>query len=83
MVFNTKFVIVFLSLLCICFKKTNCYLTRHEIDELYGEIKQLHTKNEECNNKYKKLIEHLLKNNINFNASEFLATSPYINNVFW
>lgn len=65
-----------LSLLCLYLIETTSYLTKHEAHELYGEIKQIHIKNNACNDKYNKLIQHLLKNNISFNISEFLTPSP-------
>jgi hypothetical protein len=72
--------ISFLSIVSIYFVKSNSFLTNHELDELYGEIKQLHIMNQECNNKYKKLIIYLIERNISFNASDFLTPTPYFHN---
>jgi hypothetical protein len=69
----TLFSIIYLSLI----QRTRSFLTKHEGEELYAKIQHLQMKNEECNNKYNNLIAHLLKNNIRFNASEFLTTRPY------
>jgi hypothetical protein len=64
-------------LMMLQLKNTNSYLTNHEAEELYIEIKKLHIKIEECNNNYNSLLLDIIHNKSKIDISKYLTTSPY------
>jgi len=72
------YLIKFVYIIIFFLTKTNGYLTKHEAHELFAEIKMLHSKNDECNDKYKSLLLSIIQNKCKFNISEYLTSSPYL-----
>lgn len=80
MQFKVIFLVNFLYLSLFLLKKTNGHLTKHELDELYGKIKELYKKLESCNIKLNSLILSHIQNKTNFDITEYLTSSPYLDN---